>query len=525
MTRSLRLAALPLVVVLVVVLAVSAVALLLLLQDANRFKPQLQSLIEDQTGVPVQIAGDLSWRLWPPLSLSAEDVSANHEGQAWQVGRLSLKLDLFRLIAARDDWEVESITLSDVIMRQEGSVLHIARARIDDLAANRPAAIKADLSYTPDGQPPMPVNLDGRLQIDPQTLDLALMDTRIETDMAAGTCNATASPVSDPRPAQPPAAAAAAAAAAAGDEIIPVDVFRSYNWSGACLLDWLQVDDRRFEQVIARFDNQAGNSAFELAAPRFFGGQALAEIGIDARRTPLRWAVTPTLTDVDSVELMTWLDQRLQWAAPLAYGGTLTFEGNRTDELLASMSGETRFDGGQGRINIAKIKDQLVTLAAMFNEAERIQGWPEVWEYQRFLGSWRIDRQQHRLDFALDNLQVTGIGDYAPATDEMDMALELVFANDPAWPVFQIHPMLYDLPIPIRCRGALADPTCRLDSAAAQRVVARVLAGGEDNELRARVEEKIDTQVPAQYRDAARGLLDLLGRQAKPEAERKPRGN
>lgn len=515
MTRRLRLALLTLAVLLVV----SGATLALLLQDANRFKPRLETLVEAQTGVPVEIAGDLSWRLWPPLTLNARDLIADHEGRSWQAGELTLHLDLFKVMGAADDWQVESITLTDLVMRQPGSLVEVARARIDDLAANRPAAITADLNYTAGDQPAVPVRLDGRLQVDPQTGDLALIDTRIETDMAQGTCNATASPASHPLLTPPEARVA--------NEIVPVAVFRSYDWRGDCLLDWLIVDERRFEQVSARLRNTAGNSVFELTVPQFFGGRALAEIAIDAARTPVRWAVTPTLTDVDSVELLAWLDQRLQWAAPLAYGGTLTFEGNTTDALLASMSGETRFDGGQGHINIAKIRTQLLTLAAMFNESERIESWPEVWHYQRFLGRWRIDRQQHQLDFALDNLSVTGKGDYHPASDEMDMLLELVFANDPQWPVFPIHPMLYDLPIPIRCQGALADPTCRLDSAAAQRVVARALAGGEDNELRARVEEKIDTEVPAQYRDAARSLLDMLGgsRRARAEDDPEPQEN
>jgi hypothetical protein len=497
MIKPLRIALLALVVVLVV----SGATLLYLLQDANRFKPRLQALIEDQTGVPVRIDGDLQWRLWPPLSLRAEAVHADHEGQAWDIGRLTLNLDLLDLISNPQQWEVQSITLDDVVMRQHGDLLEVTQARIDDLAPNQPAALKAALSYTPDGQESVPVGVDGHVRVDPASGGLALIDTRIETPMALGTCNAQAAP--NPAPLESPAAPSKEA-------LIPVAVFRAFDWAGDCLLDWLVLDERRFEQVALRFTNAAGASVIELEAPQFFGGQALAEVAIDVAHEPMRWNITPTLTAVDSVELLAWLDQRLQWAAPLAYGGTLTLEGNTAEALLASLSGETRFDGGQGQINIAKIRTQLITLADMFNERERIERWPEVWQYQRLVGDWRIDRQQHHVDLALDNLIVTGSGDYRPETEEIDMQLELVFQNDPQWPVFQVHPMLYDLPIPIRCRGALADPTCRLDSGVAQRIVAQALAS-EDSPLRANLEEKIDTEVPAQYRDAARSLLDLLG--------------
>jgi hypothetical protein len=555
MTRPLRIG----LIAFVAVLVLSGATLLFLLQDANRFKPRLEALIETQTGVPVRIDGDLQWRLWPPLSLRAEALHAEHEGQTWDIGRLTLNLDLLDLVSAPDRWEVQSVTVNDAMMRQRGNLLEIARASIVDLAPNRPAALHAVLTYTADGQTSVPVRLDGHVRVDPATSDLTLSDTRIDTDMVLGTCNAQAAPAAEPSAAlgkepsaalgeepsaalgeEPSAALGEEPSAALGEEpsatlgkepsasersVIPVAALRAFDWSGDCRLDWLLLDERRFEQVDVRFTNTAGQSVVELEAPQFFGGRALAEVAIDAAVEPVRWTITPTLTNVDSVELLAWLDQRLQWAAPLAYGGTLTLEGNTPAALVASLSGETRFDGGQGHINIAKIRTQLLTLAAMFNEGERVERWPEVWQYQRLVGDWRIDRQQHHIDLALDNLIVNGAGDYDPNTQEIDMLLELVFQNDPQWPVFQVHPMLYDLPIPIRCRGALADPTCRLDSGAAQRIVAQALAGGEDNALRASLEEKIDTQVPAQYRDAARSLLDLLGgsRQDRSDRDRKSR--
>ncbi|MCH8141233.1 MAG: AsmA family protein, partial [Proteobacteria bacterium] len=52
---------------LLALLAITGGAIFYFTQDANRFKPELEALIAEQTGVPVQIEGDLAWRLWPPL--------------------------------------------------------------------------------------------------------------------------------------------------------------------------------------------------------------------------------------------------------------------------------------------------------------------------------------------------------------------------------------------------------------------------------------------------------------------------
>ena len=67
---------------------------------------------------------------------------------------------------------------------------------------------------------------------------------------------------------------------------------------------------------------------------------------------------------------------------------------------------------------------------------------------------------------------------------------ELTFSDDPALPVFPLNPLLYDLPIPVRCQGPVQEPLCRLDADAAQRLVAQALSGGEDNALRARLERR-----------------------------------
>lgn len=491
-----------------VLVAVVAAAALFVLQDPNRFKPQLENLIARATGVPVTIGGELGWRLWPPVSITAADVRADHQGQRWQLGRLALELDALAVLRDPAEWQVESLTVEDTSMTDQGAMLTIRRARLSNLAPNRAAPFTAELDYAAPDREPLPVSVDGHIAMNPETLALTLTRTHIDTPYAAGTCSVEATPVADPAPAPP----------ATDEDLIPVDVFRAWSWAGECLLDWAELDGQRFEQLAVDFQNAAGASAVLARAPRFFGGEAVADVAIDARREPVRWTVTPTLTGVNSRDLMSWLDQRLNWVATLAYGGTLQFEGNTAAELAASASGETQFDGGDGRIDIAEVRRQVRSLAAMWGDAERIDRWPEVWNYQRLVGTWRIDGHRHVLEAALDNLTLLAEGNYQPLTDELDMLLTLEFGNDPALPTFDLNPLLYDLPIPVRCRGELAEPRCRVDPDAAQRVVAAALSG-ENSELRGTLERKIEEDVPEQYRDAARSLLDLLGGGRKPERQ------
>jgi AsmA protein len=63
------------VLVLLIVGVVGAV--LWLLRDPNAFRPEIESLIERETGLKVDLGGELTWRLWPPVQLVVHDVAAD----------------------------------------------------------------------------------------------------------------------------------------------------------------------------------------------------------------------------------------------------------------------------------------------------------------------------------------------------------------------------------------------------------------------------------------------------------------
>ncbi len=281
------------------------------------------------------------------------------------------------------------------------------------------------------------------------------------------------------------------------------------------------MEGQRFEQVVLELSNKGGNSNTTLSIPEFFGGSATARVDINAERDQVAWRIAPDLQEVDSQALMAWLDQRLTWVAPLAYGGAITMTGNTESELMRSISGSTEFDGGKGSIDVTRIKQPLLALATLLREDEHIRKWPEIWEYERFIGEWDIKGTQHTLDLALDNLTAAINGVYDPVTDALDMQLDIVFEDNPDMHSFDVNPLLVGLPLPLRCTGTLEEPKCAVDAAAAQRIVASALTSEKGSELRNKIEEKIDEQVPEEYRDAAKNLLDIFSRSAdkpKPDA-------
>lgn len=57
-----------------VALMLAAVLALVFLVDANRFKPRIEALAQEQ-GIALQIKGDLGWKFWPSIGVAVADVS------------------------------------------------------------------------------------------------------------------------------------------------------------------------------------------------------------------------------------------------------------------------------------------------------------------------------------------------------------------------------------------------------------------------------------------------------------------
>ncbi len=502
------------IVRLLIGLAVSAVLVAAVgyffLQDPNRYKPQIEAFIEERTGARVDIGADLSWRLLPPLGLSAAGIDAEYQGNRYQLAAMDLDLDLMSVIRNRDinGWELKALTLTDLVVAQEGNETEVRSFVLRNFKPATPSPFSAELEQTPADGPSIPVTLEGFIAFDPATTTASLTDTRFETTEASGVCQLDATMKEGEQPADPEGS------------IIPVSIWRTIDWAGSCLLDRLTLAEENFANVTVDLDNQGGVSSTEVTLPDFFEGSAGAVVDIDASADPVQWRIVPDLARADSTALMEWLDRRLKWIAPLAYSGEITMTGNTKEELVRSVKGKTTFDGGQGRIDIAQIKGPLLNLATLFREPDRIAAWPELWSYERLIGEWEINGTKHQMDFALDNLTAAINGDYDPLTDALDAQVEFLFEDNPNMSSFDVNPVLVGLPIPLSCTGSLEAPKCAVTADATRNLVAAVLTSEEGSEIREKLDQKIEEEVPEEYREAARGLLDLLG-----ESLKKPREN
>ena len=265
-----------------------------------------------------------------------------------------------------------------------------------------------------------------------------------------------------------------------------------------------------FEGVILAFDLAAGRLETTTQVSNLFGGRANIGTEVDLTGAAPAWELEPDLQGVNSERLLAWLDTAIAWNAPMALSGTLRATGNSSEALRDSAAGELFFDGTEGTLDITSLKEPVLAVATAVGQGDKVANWKDRWDYTRFTGTWHLNGEQHRIGFAIDNLNVQASGQHRWREDELALSGTATVGSDPAFSSFDIDPLLYDLPIPVRCNGSLVEPECKLDEDGGKRVIAQVLRGEAGEPLRARLQEELD-KVPEQLRGAARSLLDALG--------------
>jgi len=478
------------------------------LQDANNLKPDLEALIAKNSSYRATFNGDISWQLFPPLRLQIQQLELRQDEELIRIGDLQLSMDVSAMWEDINQWQVTQLQLTDTTRRKADAATRIESLTVRDFRPQQPAefTLTGEHSSQPDSEPLAAV-MEGLFTYHPgssgQGQRIVLTDTQVDTAMATGLCQADITELLSP---------AGTAPAEQEEDLLPIATLLEYNLTADCRLSALTLGNETFQQSSVSLTNVAGQTNVLVDIRDFLGGTLVTDIDIDTTRTPAAWTVVPDMQNVDSQRLLAWTEQRLQWIAPVAFNSTIRMYGNSEAELANSVQATSEFDGGQGQLNIATIKQQLMRIALLIRQTEEVAQWPDVWNYQEFTGRWNINGPVHDMKFAIDHMSVDANGNYHYLDDVMDMVLNVTVHEPPEGSPFNVNPLLQGTPIPVRCTGSSAEPRCRLQEDAVQQLVARALTQGDESGLRRKLEEKIDEEVPEEYRDAARGLLDLLGR-------------
>ena len=490
---------------------IAGVAILWLLKDPNAYKDQIETLIQENAGIEIDIQGDLSWRLWPPVVLQAADLAFEDEETKYVLKRLSVNANAMALLSSTPELQIESLQLTDLTMSDKRfeSVTTVVDLTLADFAIGKPSPLHVEAISAPNSAEPTAFEMDAMITFRQEEDELDVTNARFETAGITGVCDAkvthlTRTPTSNHEE--------------TSEDLLPLDTFRAQNWDATCTIPSMDSAGLVLKDIGITAKNEGGLSNINVNVPNFFDGTATVAVDINASRHSPRWKVKPDVQGADTQAVMSWLEQNLKWAAPLLFNGEFTMIGNTPNDLIGSVSGRASFDGGTGKIDISAIKESASTLASLASAAgasvlpelqeaiAKVAAWPDVLDYSQLAGDWKINGNQQNFDFALDNLGIKATGIADAITDKLDMRADLTFNSDPDLHSFDIAPALQGIPIPVRCVGTLTEPECGLDRTATQKVVAAVLRGSAGDKL----QEAIADKVPDEYKDAANDLLKGL---------------
>lgn len=484
------------------------VALLIYVQDANHLKPELQTLISERTGIDVTLGGDVSWQLWPPIQLTALDITALDQGRTITAQELRLAMDLGAFWQDMDKWRVDEFHLVNTKLTDGDQVVTVSQLDLTNFAPGEPAKLDLVGSVQASAEAASyPFDIKGTViysqPTNATTERLRFTDTTFASTGIRGTCDLDVR--DNPRlPAEP--------IVSHPNDLLPIETLLSYEVLGDCMWSEVTLDGYAFKNVETKITNIGNSLNLYIQAPEFFAGSMISEVDVTLTPQPIRWQVMPELIDVDSKQLLEWRSNSLDWTALFATHSDINFSGNTLEALYSTIAADSRLDGQPGQIDITNLKRQLANIAIITRKGETVADWPDVWNYQEMIGNLQTRGQNQTFNFILDHLTIDGEGKVNYAAETMDMLANITIGPAPEDSPYRVNPILQDTPLPFRCRGPTTDVKCKLDENATKNLVARALRSDDDTGLRRKIEQKIDDEVPEEYREAAKGLLDILGR-------------
>ncbi|MGI9325817.1 MAG: AsmA family protein [Pseudomonadales bacterium] len=492
------------IVVLLALLAAVGGGLLWALKDPNRFKPELQSLIQETTGMDVALDGDLSWQLWPPVVLKGTDIGFEDEETRYRIGSVGVKANLTRLITGGGTLEIDQLRVSDLLMTDKrlGDRTRINELRLDDFVPGEPSPLFVQAQLESDDEPTVDLTVEGSMSFFTDEDRLSIKPMAFIYDGIRGTCDVDASQLSrDP----------SINHEESKEDLLPLDVFRAMNWSATCNVPEYEVDGTVFRNVAIRSENNDARGNHRVEVPGALGGSVSADVAIDTRRRTPVWNIDTDADELQAQALMDLVAPSLKWVAPLLADGKITLKGNTAAALVDSANGAMTFGSQGGMIDIGAIKTAVLALSKLAGQDDKVSEWPEQLQYQDLGGRWQMNGTEQDLAFAIDNVKIAGKGLVNALSGELDMRTSITIERHPTLDALPINDDLYGLAIPMRCKGTLEAPDCGLDGDAAKRSLAALAGNKARGEVDDKLSEAIDEKVPEEYRETAKEALKSLG--------------
>jgi AsmA protein len=170
----------------VIVLSVVATIAISILVDAEKIKAEVKTVVKQQTGGDLDIAGTMSWSIYPEISLSLADVSYTNSGGNKPLARLNaLQLNVELMPLFGGNVNVSGINLDGMTLN-----LEVAKDGTQNWVQNRPVATTAANSQPANTTPTstLPTNETGGRDLSVAIETISITNATVNyNDLVSGT--------------------------------------------------------------------------------------------------------------------------------------------------------------------------------------------------------------------------------------------------------------------------------------------------------------------------------------------------
>ena len=371
-----------------------------------------------------------------------------------------------------------------------GSTTMQADANIRLATDFEPMSISYELTSNALDLTPFMTSAETALAADQPVPDLAIADDADTTPLT---------------PDQSPGAASAQPVTTA----LPLELLNSFNLLGSISIESITANDMRFDDITVFTNLEDGVLDIESQPVSAFNGTILGNMRLDARGGNGDLTTQVTINQLDLGTITPTIPRLNFVAGRLNVEANYNARGTTTSELLSSLSGTTQFAVTGNSVDIGVIKQVFTAISALSTTGEAIQQWPDVISFQELTGYILLENgitENQQVKLRMDNFDVTGTGGLDLVTETFDYDLLFTVLGEPFVQTIQIGPRYHDISWPVRCSSAFQDNVtryCRPDFAEVRQLFIQM----GTNEVRRRLDDVVNDQVPEQLQDGARGLL------------------
>lgn len=293
------------------------------------------------------------------------------------------------------------------------------------------------------------------------------------------------------------------------DSPLPLELLNSFNLLGSISIESIVLNSLAFNDITVFTNLEDGVLDIESQPISTMEGTLLGNLRLDARgevgdlTTQLAinqiniGAMTPVIARLDSI------------TGRLNLQAQHTAQGTTPTGLLDSLNGTTQFAITDNSVNIGIIKQVFTAISALSTSGETVQQWPDELSFQELSGYVVLENgitENQQVKLRLDNFDVTGTGGIDLNAGAFEYDLLFTVLGEPYIQTIQISPRYHDISWPVSCSASFNDDVtqfCRPDFAQVREIFTQM----GTNEVRRRLDDVVNDQVPTQLQDTARGLL------------------